>query len=431
MGKKLLYIFEDDDYENFYPLTINRPVFGLLLGCTPIFEKWTSYFGSTETRFLVRGHLAGVLAQKSGFRCNALPEQSDASVVFVNGRYLPDDSLIRLIESTDESRLFLCNGNLVAAVVSADSKTMSNLLKMKFWGYGHFKAIIKDIPKADVQVPEVKHIWDFIRLNPEIIGRDFSKITSNSKGRMVSKSAEIDDACIIHDFENVFIGDDCRIDGQVVIDAQGGPVFISSGVEIQPHTRIEGPCFIGEKSMLVGGKIREGCSIGPVCKVGGEVEESIILGYSNKFHDGFLGHAYLGEWVNLGAMTTNSDLKNNYGTIRVDLGDGQVDTGMTKIGSFIGDHVKTGIGTLLNTGISLGFATNVFGGGLTSDKFVPPFCWGNTGKYSEYKLDKAVSTARAVTARRNVEFTELDERLFRSVFDESSSLRKEFVAEKD
>jgi hypothetical protein len=127
-------------------------------------------------------------------------------------------------------------------------------------------------------------------------------------------------------------------------------------------------------------------------------------------------------------MTTNSDLKNNYGSIRVDLSEGQLDTGMTKVGSFIGDHVKTGIGTMLNTGISIGFASNVFGAGLLVDKYLPPFCWGGTGGYVEYDIEKAIATARAVMKRRNVEFSGENERLFRTIFKESADQRAKIVA---
>ncbi|MBU2625515.1 MAG: hypothetical protein KKG33_08130, partial [candidate division Zixibacteria bacterium] len=292
---------------------------------------------------------------------------------------------------------------------------------------GHFKEIIKKIPKKDVIATEVKHIWDFIRLNPEQISADFERITQDAGGASIAESSLVDAGCTIHNRCAVRIAEGVKIDSQVVIDARGGPVYIGFGARIEPHTRIEGPCYVGENTILAGGKIREGCSIGPVCKVGGELEESIILGHSNKFHDGFLGHAYLGEWVNLGAMTTNSDLKNNYGTIRVDLGEGQQDTGMTKVGSFIGDHVKTGIGTMLNTGISLGFATNVFGAGLVADKFVPPFCWGSSGNYAEYDIERAIATARVVVERRNVAFTAEDERVFRAVFEESLEKRAHFI----
>ncbi len=150
--------------------------------------------------------------------------------------------------------------------------------------------------------------------------------------------------------KNVYIAPGAVVHPMVVIDAERGPVYLDEGVEVQPFTRIEGPCYIGLGSILLGCKCRAGNSIGPMCRLGGEVEGSIIQGYSNKYHDGFLGHAYVGQWVNLGALTTNSDLRNDYANVSVVL-DGRtpVNTGSTKVGSLIGDHAKTSIGTLLNT----------------------------------------------------------------------------------
>jgi UDP-N-acetylglucosamine diphosphorylase/glucosamine-1-phosphate N-acetyltransferase len=166
----------------------------------------------------------------------------------------------------------------------------------------------------------------------------------------------------------------------------------------------------------VGGKIREGTGIGPVCRIGGELEKSIFLGYSNKYHEGFLGHSYVGEWVNLGALTTNSDLKNNYGSIKVMVDGSLIDTGLAKVGAFLGDHVKTGIGTLLNTGISIGFSSNLFGGGMINQRQIPAFFWGSTETEEEYKLDKAIQTAQAVMKRRKTELSQEEADLFKKIF---------------
>jgi UDP-N-acetylglucosamine diphosphorylase/glucosamine-1-phosphate N-acetyltransferase len=166
----------------------------------------------------------------------------------------------------------------------------------------------------------------------------------------------------------------------------------------------------------VGGKIEGGTSIGPVCRIGGEVEGSIFLGYSNKYHQGFLGHSYVGEWVNLGALTTNSDLKNNYSSVKVVLDGSPIDSGLTKVGAFIGDHVKTGIGTLLNTGVSIGFASNLFGGGMVKQKYIPAFIWGSAEKQEEYQLEKATQTARMVMKRRDKELVKQENVLFKKIF---------------
>jgi UDP-N-acetylglucosamine diphosphorylase/glucosamine-1-phosphate N-acetyltransferase len=164
----------------------------------------------------------------------------------------------------------------------------------------------------------------------------------------------------------------------------------------------------------VGAKIYGDTSIGPLCKVGGEIENSIVLGFSNKQHDGFLGHSYLGAWVNLGADTNTSDLKNNYGNVRVQLGGEAIDTGRMFLGALIGDHAKTGINTMLNTGTIVGVSANVFGAGFPS-KSIAPFSWGGAEGYQRFEIDKAIELARTVMARRNVTFTDADETLLRTL----------------
>jgi UDP-N-acetylglucosamine diphosphorylase / glucose-1-phosphate thymidylyltransferase / UDP-N-acetylgalactosamine diphosphorylase / glucosamine-1-phosphate N-acetyltransferase / galactosamine-1-phosphate N-acetyltransferase len=192
---------------------------------------------------------------------------------------------------------------------------------------------------------------------------------------------------------------DVVIEPGVVFDVTEGPVWLEEGVTIKAFSRIAGPMYVGRSSTLLGGPY-SGSSIGPHAKIHGELEACIILGYSNKAHDGFLGHAYLGMWVNLGAMTTNSDLKNNYSTIRIWTPQGEVDTKQMKLGAFLGDHVKTAIGTLLNTGTVIGAGANVFGG--MPPKYLPPFSWGADG---EYAFDKFIQTASVAMQRRNVQLS--------------------------
>ncbi len=424
MAGPYIYVFEDDNYENFHPLTVNRAVYQLRLGIDLIYQKWFSYFDGYAGRFCIRGDLAAITALKTNIPCNSFKGISDTASVFINGRYLPDFDIVSRLKAAEKSMLYLQDGNLAAAVLTPESSESTNLQAMQYWGYGHFKEILKKLPREDIEICEVRKIWDFIALNPSQIEGDFERLVTNADRRLVDEVAIVDERIALYRDDRILLGKKSRVDAGVVIDAREGPVFIDAEAHIEPHSFVQGPCYIGKKSRIVGGKIREGCSVGPVCKVGGELEESVILGHSNKFHDGFLGHAYLGEWVNLGAMTTNSDLKNNYGTIRVDLGDGQEDTGLVKAGSFVGDHVKTGIGTMLNTGIVIGFASNVFGAGLVADKYVPPFSWGSSGSFTEYKLEKAVDTAKTVMERREVEFGNLDEKLFKMIFDNSADERR-------
>jgi UDP-N-acetylglucosamine diphosphorylase/glucosamine-1-phosphate N-acetyltransferase len=216
----------------------------------------------------------------------------------------------------------------------------------------------------------------------------------------------------------ILFGAGAQVRPSAVIDAATGPVVLGAGVVIHPLSVVTGPAYLGPGTVVnPGAKIRHGTSAGSFCKLGGEVEESLILDLSNKQHDGFLGHAIVGSWVNLGADTNGSDLKNNYSSVRVDLGEGLVESGESFVGPHIGDHAKTGIDTMLTTGGVLGVAANVFGGGF-APKFVPAFAWGGAEGLAVYRLEAALETARAVCARRNVSWTGTIE----------DTLRRHFIA---
>ncbi len=225
----------------------------------------------------------------------------------------------------------------------------------------------------DAKLPTWNYIWDLILANPAQLAEDFRAAGQSG----IDSEARVEEPVAIRGSRSdIFVGRGAKIHPMVVLDAEHGPIYIDEDVEIHPFTRIEGPCYIGRKSILLGAKCREGNSIGPMCRIGGEVEESIIQGYSNKYHDGFLGHAYVGQWVNLGALTTNSDLKNDYSEVKITLdGRTQLSTGSTKVGALIGDHTKTSIGTLLNTGTYVGAMTLLVTSGKLLPKFIPSFTW--------------------------------------------------------
>ena len=204
----------------------------------------------------------------------------------------------------------------------------------------------------------------------------------------------------------VYCESGAHIEPFVVLDATAGPILICRGATISSFTRIVGPCYIGENATVVGDAIRS-CSIGETCKVRGEISNSIMLGYSNKGHTGFVGHSYIGRWVNIAALTTTSNLKNTYGNVQMWTPDGMRDTGSQFLGTLFGDHVKTGIGTMLTTGAVIGAGANVFGGHLGS-KFVPPFAWGDGEPYGSFDLDKFLMVAERMMARRHVELSEAE-----------------------
>jgi UDP-N-acetylglucosamine diphosphorylase/glucosamine-1-phosphate N-acetyltransferase len=216
---------------------------------------------------------------------------------------------------------------------------------------------------------------------------------------------------------NIVIGAGSKIKPGVVLDAEGGPIYIGSNVTVFPNAVIEGPAFVGDRSLIkVGAKIYEHTSIGEVCKVGGEVEASVIHSFSNKQHDGFLGHAYLGMWVNLGADTNNSDLKNNYGSVKVIIDGQTIDSGSMFMGLVMGDHSKSSINSMFNTGTVVGVSSNVFGSGFPP-KSVPSFAWGGGEAIKTYDLERALLVARRVMGRRKLELSACEEAVLRTVFD--------------
>lgn len=251
----------------------------------------------------------------------------------------------------------------------------------------------------------VSRPWDLIAHNGRTIELQFRACR-----RKKSAACRAD---ITGDRKNLFVDRRARVHKQVFIDVRDGPVYIDTGAEILPFTSIIGPSYIGPGTVVDRAKVT-GSSIGPQCRIAGEVEACIFQGYANKHHEGFIGHSFVGEWVNLGALTTNSDLKNNYGPVRVNLAGREVDTGMVKLGCFIGDHAKLGIGTLVPTGAVIGSFVNFAAGGLM-EKYTADFTWVAPGRGATYDLDKAVTTARQVMRRRNVTMSDEYERMIRDL----------------
>jgi len=415
MGKKL-FIFEDDKSANFYPLTYNRPIYELLCGILKLKDKLIRFYPGVEVTLLCRDYLAEVLRQKTSVKVNNFSIKKDDQLLFINGRIVAEEKLPQKINFSEQERAFTWRGELLALCLKGgDFKKFETEVKT-LYKKTNIESILKEVKRSEIKFETVNYLWDFIRLNSEEIIKDFRRLNKTKKDNF---RKGVDSSVKIYNPKNVYIGKNCRIDALVVLDARKGPIYIDEDVEIQPFTRVEGPSYIGKSSILLGVKIREGTSIGPFCRIGGEVENSIFLGYSNKYHDGFLGHSYVGEWVNLGAMTANSDLKNNYGRIKVVLNGKEINTGLIKVGSMIGDHVKTGIGTLLNTGMNIGFSSNIFGGGMVKEKFVPSFSWGGAEGFTEYKLEKMINTAEIVMKRRGVKLTAKEKKLFSILFEQT------------
>lgn len=417
-----LIIFEDGAFADFAPLTLSRPVFELRCGAWMLWERIARAFPGYDVSFSCRKQLAGIVGLRTGRTVNAVDYGPGDRLVFVNGRLRLGALLTRELQTAAENRIYK-QGPVTAAIVIAESLSELPEDLMASTETTTLSTLGVDAEIAEGNFEFFDHLWDMVAQNGNQIAVDFETIASGVEFGRMGEEARIDDSAVIQGGDRFFIAPGAEIGPGAVIDCRHGAVIVDSNAVIGPLSYVEGPCYIGPGTRIYRGNIREGCSFGPDCRVGGEVEESIFQGYTNKYHDGFLGHAYLGSWVNLGAMTTNSDLKNTYQSITVSVGGRKIDTGLSKVGSFIGDHSKTGIGTLLNTGVSIGFSCNIFGGKLVTSREVPSFSWGDESGYDIYKLEKAMAVAGIVMSRRGVPFTSFDADLFQAIYAQTTAGR--------
>ena len=396
-----LVIFEDDQYTKYLPLAWTRGVFEFRCGATTLLKKIERAAGQAPDAYLTRDYLEDVLKQRlDGAAINDLSSTRGEEVLCINARVCGTGLKL------PTERVALWQGEELAVW-----RTTADLTAVR--DYAGLVAAASGADRGKFDGKWYEYIWDLMLDGPHEIAADFK-----AAGRSGVEGQMHDSAVVFGPQDQLYVGPGAEIHPMVCLDTREGPITIEAGCEIHPFTRVEGPCYVGEKSILLGAKVREGCSIGPMCRVGGEVEESIIHGYSNKYHDGFLGHAYVGEWVNLGALTTNSDLKNDYSSVSVIQNGQTISTGSTKVGSFIGDHVKTSIGTLLNTGSIVGTAAILLATGSPLPKSIPAFAWFLNGMIGKgFGLKPLLETAKIAMSRRKREFTAADETLLRHVFE--------------
>ncbi len=399
---------------HFYPLALSRPIWELRCGMTSLAEKLVAQVKATDVACFVPPYMADVYGASTPRPVDDPASLAGDDLFVVHGRVKAEGFNV---QPTGPSQIALdADGECLYARIARD-----DLAKLDTGSIDELLESAKaQLPSSDADVPTWDYTWDLILENPEQIAKDFA-----AAGRSGVEGTIEEPGAIRGSRGDVYVAPGALVHPMVVIDAAKGPVYIDEGAEIHPFTRIEGPCYIGKKSILFGAKCREGNSIGPVCRVGGEVEESIIHGHSNKYHDGFLGHAYVGEWVNLGALTTNSDLKNDYSTVEVTLENGRpVDTGSTKVGSLIGDHTKTSIGTLFNTGANVGAMALINTTGMPLPKFIPSFSWLVKGAVTKGRGKKGVyKTAKVSMGRRKVEWTPALEAMWNKVFEMTAEQR--------
>jgi UDP-N-acetylglucosamine diphosphorylase/glucosamine-1-phosphate N-acetyltransferase len=282
----------------------------------------------------------------------------------------------------------------------------------------------RTLPRRDAGGTMVRYLWELVDLNGEQISRDHER---GAARRGVGTGPGV---AVVGPREQLLIDPTAHLDPMVVVDTTNGPVVIDREAVVTAFTRLEGPCYVGPHCHVLGAKVRSGTTLGPHCRVGGEVEASVVQGHSNKYHDGFLGHAYIGEWVNLGAGTSNSDLRNDYGEVAVTVAGRRTPTGRTKVGCFLGDHTKSGLGTLLNTGTSAGVFCNLLPCGGLLPKYVPSFCRVWNGALAESTdLPELLATARKVMGRRGCEMTAAHADLYHALLGQTAMERQRALRE--
>jgi UDP-N-acetylglucosamine diphosphorylase/glucosamine-1-phosphate N-acetyltransferase len=412
-------LFEDRAVLNLEPLVLTRPAFDLLCGQSSLGSKQCRYFAPCAMGALIRPYLANLYRQEQpATPVNDLAWLRAEPTVLVNSRWLPPPGSVRDLPTPCVAMI----GNDVAyAVVGPDQLTYCspNTLEdcLETW-----KATLPHHP-ADGFL--INYLWDLVQHNSEQLCLDFQACPVARQ--MHAASGPV---AIVGSSDRLRIDPTAHLDPMIVVDTRCGPVVIDREAVVTAFSRLEGPCYIGPRSQVLGAKLRGGTTIGPNCRVGGEVEASIIHGHSNKYHDGFLGHSYLGEWVNLGAGTNNSDLRNDYGEVTVTVNGFRVPTRLNKVGCFLGDHTKSGLSTQLNTGTNAGVFCNLLPTGLLLPKYVPSFssCW-NGALTDNAEMVGVLHTAAEVMQRRGCKLTEAHAGVYRALHDMTAAERRRVVRE--
>lgn len=382
-----IILFDDQFAGNLLPFTFTRPTSGLRVGILSIHEKWELFFDKGSN---VISHLTKEYLQEK------YPCVISHDSYYVNGALLPSLELTTAISNLEIGKGLLAGDKIIA--VRSDDFNIENHSSIEFDEY-HGQADFINFP------------WEIFSKNDQEISADFKLLTSNRKGQIPSSTNQLIGA------ENIFIEEGAKVECSI-INASTGPVYIGRNAEVMEGCIIRGPFALNESAVLkMGAKIYGATTIGPGCKVGGEVSNSVFIANSNKAHDGFLGNSVIGEWCNLGADTNTSNLKNNYSNVKVWSYNQRkmVDTGLLFCGLMMGDHSKCGINTMFNTGTVVGVSANIFGAGFP-DKLIPSFTWGGTADSEKFLLDKAIALAATVMKRRGVSISAADEKILSEVF---------------
>ncbi|MFO0964352.1 MAG: putative sugar nucleotidyl transferase [Gemmataceae bacterium] len=404
-------LFEDQP-QSLEPLTLTRPVFDLRCGIATLSAKIWRHFQATARGALVRPAVADIFAsEQANVACNDNWWLGNQPTLLVNGRWLPPATKTTLPEG---SCVGLVDGELAYVKLSAEQLRFVTLPQLADC-LDHWT---RTLPPQNAGGALVRYPWQLVEANGRQIIEDFAAYAP-------APSAVGSHVGLVGPRDQLWIHPSARVDPMVVADTTSGPVVIDQDAVIHPFTRLEGPCYVGPGAQILGAKIRAGTTIGPCCRIGGEVEASILQGYVNKYHEGFLGHSYVGAWVNLAAGTHTSDLRCDYGEVTMTVQGSPVPTGLRKIGALIGDHTRTGLGVLLNTGTTIGACCLLLQGGGFAPRRVPSFTrWAN-GRLEEMKgVAEQAETTRIVMERRGQALTRLQRDLLEAIWNDTASERK-------
>ena len=387
-------LFDDFSRNDLLPFTYTKPIGELRFGILTMKEKWEKQLKSALSY-----HTQNYLSKQ-------FPLNNETENIFINGKICPDETLINLISKLENNTGIKCGNDLIAYKASNKS------------GFDYNQALIQS-KEVSISYLAIHHVWDIFSKNGEAIKQDFALLTKGKTSQSLSST-------------NILIGNsaDLFIEEGAVIEASSlnttsGPIYIGKDAEIMEGSAVRGPFALGEHSALkLNTKIYGATTIGPHCKVGGEVNNSVIFGFTNKAHDGFLGNSVIGEWCNLGADTNNSNLKNNYGSVKLFNynDDKMIDSGLQFCGLMMGDHSKCGINTMFNTGTVVGVGANIFGGGFPPTH-IPSFSWGGAESMETYKIDKMLETAHRVYDRRAMILSDQEITILQTVFDQTKKYR--------
>lgn len=385
-------LFDGVVRDSLLPLTFTRPVADIRIGILTIREKWEIYLGATTT----------TLTEEYLEIKYPMVEMEDN--IMIDSSILPNIKLVNCIQNLTENQAVFYN-NEVIAFYSKDTQEV-----VDFDSY--------EVIEYSEELIQIKNTWDIFKLNDIAIKLDFELVTENRKSQPIPNGVNVLNP------ENIFIEEGAQVLFST-LNASNGPIYIGKDALIMEGSSIRGPFSLGEESVVkMGTKIYGATTVGPFSKVGGEINNSVIFGYSNKGHEGFLGNSVLGEWCNIGADSNNSNLKNNYAEVRLWSYETEnfAKTGLQFCGLIMGDHSKCAINTMFNTGTVIGVSANIFGSNFPRN-FIPSFSWGGAAGFSVYQVNKAIETADLVFKRREMEFDEKEQDILKHVFEQTKKYR--------